>query len=489
MFTFQGSRGIYSPDEGFYVTIASEMIESDSYLIPTLHHVLWLDKPPLTMWGIAVGLKLIGTNEWGARTFHGLCFVLVTILVYLFGRSARGPTEGLLSAVIFATMVLPIAGASVVTPDMPLTLWCTALLFCFWKSVEPNARNGNLWKLGGSSALGLGFLTKGPAALLPLSAIFIFLLLHKRASVIRYFVAPWIIPGSMLFSLIGLGWYMIVANQVPGALDYFWDNQVVGRTVSDKYARNSSALGALIYIPVIIVGALPWSLFWLASLKQTWKRLLQKRAWSKSKQGSFSMFLTAWIAAPLLILCLACSRLPFYVLPLFPALAMITAQHLLRKYGENIRSINQRGFRSGAMIVLASWMLMLIGLKFTSTIYPSKKNMGMLYNAINKELPAAPYEIVSVDEHLEALGFYTGAHIERVTTKKTPYPFFILPAHLNEKIKKMKSTDDTHLFISRNEYHADKLNKKLISEKIHFKKIILPFQRYMFICYPDKLSK
>ena len=49
-FAFQGSRGIYSPDEGFYVCIAQAMVDTGDYLTPRLQYEPWLDKPPLSLW-------------------------------------------------------------------------------------------------------------------------------------------------------------------------------------------------------------------------------------------------------------------------------------------------------------------------------------------------------------------------------------------------------------------------------------------------------
>lgn len=73
-FAFQGSRGIYSPDEGYYACVAQAMRETGDYWVPRLNGVPWLDKPPLNQWGIALGLSLLGENEWGARLFHAVSF-------------------------------------------------------------------------------------------------------------------------------------------------------------------------------------------------------------------------------------------------------------------------------------------------------------------------------------------------------------------------------------------------------------------------------
>lgn len=476
-FIFQGSRGIYSPDEGYYVSIAQAMIQTGDYLIPRLHHEPWLDKPPLSQWGIAAGLKLFGQNEWGARAFHGLCFVLTVLVVFLLGKSLGGEREGFAGAAIYATMVIPFAAGNAITPDAPLALWTSVTFMCFWKSVEPGARRPTLWKMLMCAAFGVGFLTKGPAALIPSSAMFAFLVIQRRAW--RYFLTPWAVVGLALFLMFGLSWYALVAHSLPGALDYFLDNQLIGRTVSVKYARNPGLKGALIYVPVILVGALPWSYFWLGALKRNGRSLFQKRKWSELHSDPARLFLMLWIFIPLAILCMASSKLPLYALPIFPALALATAR-LLPGRTDNPWHGSPLGFSRGAMLALGLWAVILIGIKFGASVYPHEKDMRALHIAIEKHLPAGSYEIVSVVEHLEGLGFYSESAFERVTTKETPYPFFVEPLHLSEEIAEIDTADYDHLFIGRKEKRAKQVRRALQELGIQFRETALPFRYYLF---------
>ena len=228
-FAFQGSRGIFSPDEGFYVSIAQSMSETGDFLIPRLGHQPWLDKPPLSLWGIAAGMQLLGQNETGVRAFHALSFVLTVLLVFVLGRSLGGEREGLLGAVIYGTKAIPFSAANIVTPDTPLTLWTTAAFLCFWKSVKPNTRHPALWKMLLCAAVGFGFLTKGPAALVPAGAMIVFLLLKRRT--LRYLLTPWAVLGLALFGAIGLTWYAWVAKEIPGA----WDDLMKVADILEKH--------------------------------------------------------------------------------------------------------------------------------------------------------------------------------------------------------------------------------------------------------------
>jgi len=484
-FAFQGSRGIFAPDEGFYVNIAQSMLETGDFLIPRLHQQVWLDKPPLTSWGIAAGMALFGQNEWAARAFCAVCFVLTSLLVFLLGRSLSGGRAGLLATVVYATMAIPCVAANVVTPDTPLTLWTTAAFLSFWQSVKPGARHATFWKMLLCVALGLGFLTKGPAALVLAAAMLFFLVVKRRFS--AYLFTPWTLLGLILFGAIGLTWYAWVANKVPGALAYFLDNQVLGRTVSDKYSRNPGPEGALIYLPVVLLGTLPWSLFWLRSLRRGWRQLFTRPTWADVARNPTKLFLALWIVVPLLIFCAASSKLPLYLLPIFPALAIATARLVPQATSEGASGANPLGFSRRRMLALGLWIVALLGIKLLGAYWPSSRDMRALHTSIEKRLPDGPFEIISVNEHLEGLNLYDAHLLERVTTRRRPYPFFILPEHLNEEVTEAMSSDFSRVFICRGEDLEAKVRRALRRAKIPFRESTLPFERFLFVCPPGRV--
>jgi len=477
-FGFQGSRGIYAPDEGFYVSIAQSMLATRDFMVPRLHHEPWLDKPPLSMWGIAAGLRLFGQNELGARASHGLCFVLTALLLYFLGKSMYGRRAGLMGSVIYASMIIPFAAANVVTPDTPLALWTTAAMVCFWESTEPRARGVFLWKILMCAAFGLGFLTKGPAALVPGGAILLFLLLRRRLW--SYFRGPWTIPGVAVFCALGLGWYVYVGLELSGALGYMLDNQVLGRIVSAKYERNPGPVGALIYVPVIVLGTLPWSILWWPALWRGRQRVFRTETWTGLGNDPARLFLGLWIAVSLVVLCLASSKLPRYVLPIFPALALGTAR--LWQPGEaGDETRPAPGFSRWATVALTFWLAALMGMKYVAAQYPFEKDMRALYAAVEKDLPNRPYEIVAVGEHLEGLGFYGAPFVERVSTSDRPYPFFVLPESWEEEVREVATSNYDHLFICK-ETRTARLRKALLEASIPFIDRALPFQYHLFVC-------
>src|SRR5262245_53036389 len=97
-FGFQGSRSIWEPDEGFYVNVSLGMLSSGEWIVPKLNHEPFLDKPPLLYWGSALGMRLLGKNEWGARVPHAFWFCGTALLVALLGRDLLGKGQGRLAA-------------------------------------------------------------------------------------------------------------------------------------------------------------------------------------------------------------------------------------------------------------------------------------------------------------------------------------------------------------------------------------------------------
>ena len=135
-FAFQGSRGIWEPDEGYYAEPAKNMISTGDWIVPQNFLRPFIEKPPIVFWGIVGGIKLLGCNEWGVRFANGVWFLLTVFTVAGLARSIWDDRTAVLAALIYATSPLPYAACNIVTPDTPLAFWGTACLACFWKSLD-----------------------------------------------------------------------------------------------------------------------------------------------------------------------------------------------------------------------------------------------------------------------------------------------------------------------------------------------------------------
>ena len=350
---FQGSRGLWEPDEGFYANVAEGMVRTGNWWLPRLNGELFLDKPPLLYWGMALGVKLLGLNEWGMRLANAFWFVATALITGRLAQSMWRRPIGPLAAVMYAMTLAPFAAANVLTPDTVLTFCVTATYGGYWLAVSPGSRRRVLagWFLAGTAA-GLGLLAKGPAMCMFAAPLAIHLVWTHGLRVLL----KWEVQASAgLALLIGAAWYAPVCAGIPGATSYILDNQVVGRLVSGHYGRNPDTFGAFrVYLPVLVAGLLPWPVIGLFRMPQ-WLRSFRRLV---AESRSAVLLLALWVVVPLVVLMLSSSRLPLYALPLLPALVLVIA---------GVAIVPRRTVPILAFCLV--WSLALVGLKFTGSVW------------------------------------------------------------------------------------------------------------------------
>src|SRR5437016_5438835 len=179
LFTFfflLGSRSLNEPDEGRYAEIAREMVELGDWLVPHLWYEPHVEKPPMTYWTVAASMLVFGRNEWAVRLPLALAGISGVWASYLWGRALGGRRVGLWSALILQSSLLYFVMARMLTTDILLTQFIAWSVYCFWQSwrsldadapvTGQRAKTFFAWHLGGWVMRALGFLTKGPIALL-----------------------------------------------------------------------------------------------------------------------------------------------------------------------------------------------------------------------------------------------------------------------------------------------------------------------------------
>ena len=316
---------LLEPDEGRYAEIGREMAKpGGDWIIPRLNGVPHFQKPPMLYWATAISMRVFGSSEFAVRLPSALAAIGTLLLaagiaVRLFGE----PLAGRLTLAILATSPLFLFLARTLTPDMSMCFWITAAIFAFVQSC-PKAGDTSprpaYWGWLYFVSMGLGFLTKGPVAfLVPLSAgvghVIGLRIQQKRGDEISLAPRiPWLV-GLILALLIGLSWFITVAIRQPGLANYFLHDELIERFSSSHHGRSKPVW---FFIPVLLGGFLPWTVFalrWLPKIRQ-------------AAPASLGFFL-GWIAVPFVVLSLSGSKLPTYVLPLFPGLAVALSGRLL----------------------------------------------------------------------------------------------------------------------------------------------------------------
>jgi 4-amino-4-deoxy-L-arabinose transferase len=491
-FSFQGTRGLWQPDEGYYVGTAMTMLEKHSFIVPYLgEEEIFLDKPPLLYWGIIASMKMLGQNEFAVRFFHGVCYVATSLIVGLLAMQMFGSRRMMmLSSVVYGTMLVPFIAANVITPDTPLALWTAISALAFWKSITTDKPSASLWKLLLFAALGFGFLAKGPAVMIPLAGMFVFLAMRKQLKAFLW--DRWIVAGVAVFAVIGLGWYIFVGCKLEGGFAYFFDNQIWGRLVSGKYKRNHSLAGAYIYLWILIGGALPWCIIWLQKpARNKLSSYLKKEFWLNLVNEPQKLFLISWLLIPLLVLCLASSKLPLYALPLMAPIAIACA----KLWSDRIDMIAVKaGIKSvllGAARFVLVWCAFLLLIKYAVAIYPSERDARALWQEISAHIPAADYEIFTINRRADGLIFYGAKELEHITLKQEPYPTYLKTEQLLEEISEeaREGRDDVLLFLASKTETADQMCLLLSNAGIEFSRIELSRQRWLIVLEPSDYRK
>jgi 4-amino-4-deoxy-L-arabinose transferase len=476
---FQGSRGMWEPDEGFYFPPALTMLTTGDWIVPQHNLRPFLEKPPMVYWGCALGMKILGINEWGARLANALWYLLTVLSVGLLGWSLFDRRTGYLAALIYAITPVPLVAANVVTPDTPLTFWVTASMACFWKAVESDAsRKVRFWKIVLGICLGFGVLSKGPAMILFLAPMGLYLFHSKRT---LSFFFKWDFPPALaLFILIAGFWYWRLSRYVPGALSYALDNQVIGRLVTAKYERNPEFYKPfVIYLPALIFGSLPWSAAWYPRIRENWEWFKGWPSRLKAREESPDLFLTLWILLPLMVFFVASSRLFLYVLPLFPPLSIITARCWLAWKPAWFSP----PYTARRLAPLAAWSAILLVVKGGMAFYPTPENTRQVWEGVKDYLPEGRNTIIVVNGRMNGLSFYSRGNVEAVTTRSDPYPTFSMPERIEEELHEMTKSSDSHTFIVRSRDYPN-ISGLLRQASQTFTEYPGPFDTHVLVCTP-----
>ncbi len=409
-FAFQGSRHVWDPDEGRYTAVALNMIRSGDWIVPRLHDERpHFTKPPLTYWALGASMKALGKNEWAARTPIALAFLGTLLLLFLLGRSFL-PGSPWLPPLVYATSLLPFAAADLVTTDTLLTFFETLAVLAFLKGEE--GKKERPYRLLFWASLGLAFLTKGPPGMIPLLPVSVYLLAEKG---LRGWFGLFHPLGLLLFALLGLGWFALVISRTPGLLNYLLEKEFLGRIFSNIHHRNSQWYKAfVIYLPTLLLGALPWAWFYREPLKRT-GAIFKVSFWKeKARKDPLGFFCLLWFLLPLPIFFLARSRLPLYLLPLFVPLSLLIAGQVRPRLDLS------PSWRKWVIL----WVLLLLAGKGAWALIPYPKDPVPLAASLQKIHPGPIKEVVFLETKPSyGLTFYLGAEVERVDFQAPPLPF------------------------------------------------------------------
>jgi 4-amino-4-deoxy-L-arabinose transferase-like glycosyltransferase len=328
---------LLDPDEGRNAEVAREMAQTNDYLVPHLDGLPYLDKPVAYFAAAAALMELLGPTETAARLPAYAATLATIALLVAFARRRWGTDAGWLAGIAYATMVLPLVYARTAIFDSTLTLCTTAAILWFFEERPILA-----W-----AAMGAGVLTKGPIAVaIPL----LVLIPHTLATGTRLRrLVPWRAVGG--FALVVLPWFLAVSIRIPEFPYYVLVRETLLRVATGSFHRTAPFW---YYLPIVPVAAFPWIVPALRGALG-WQAVWGTRSAPEAREP---LLFASWVIVPLVFFTLNQSKLPQYVLPLMPAIALAATRNIVvRADGAAWRVYTAIAVVAGsALVALTRWL-------------------------------------------------------------------------------------------------------------------------------------
>ncbi|HHT9132441.1 MAG TPA: ArnT family glycosyltransferase, partial [Candidatus Tripitaka californicus] len=311
-----GSTGLWEKHEALYAEVAREMLVDGHWIIPHLDGTVYIEKPPLYFWMVALCSIPVGdVNEFTARLPAALCAMGTVMVTFLLGRKLFNARVAFMGALILATCLLFMVYGRSVRQDTTFTFFISSALLAFYSGYTSDRKTFcflSFWFL-----TALAVLTKGLFALfLVVSPIILYLFWNNDLKIL---IERRFLFGGSAFVLTITAWLLPAYVWDEG--DYIRQFILVnsGLSYALPLAESKHHHNVLRYVVgYFFYGMMPWSIFLIAFSY----RFFSKRLWRENRQ---LLFPAAWLFVMFLIFFLMGQKRSTYLLPLYPPAALLIA--------------------------------------------------------------------------------------------------------------------------------------------------------------------
>lgn len=400
---FLGTRNLSAPDELRYSEIPREMIVHHDYLIPKINGVKYFEKPPLFYWMQVADIKAFGLNEWSLRLATALMGLFGVLATYIFSRRIYDRKTAWIAALILSSMALYFSMAHIITLDMTVSVFITITLYCFYLATKATLKNTRYYMWAAFVAAAGAMMTKGLIGLIfPAAIAGLWFLTFQRWRLLKHMH---LISSLLIFTLLAAPWHILAQSKAPEFLNFYFIEQQFLRFATQSAHRYHSPL---FYVPVILLGTLPWICF----LPQALSALKQLR-WKNRLQYETEIFLIIWFLFITLFFSVSNSKLVPYVLPALPPLAILIA-----RYFSSLSNLT-KGLRRGYIGLSATYLLSAAVITFfqLTDYYPMPVNMTYVSAACLTMALAGFYGLKNKTNLIKAvIGIYLASNLMLITT-------------------------------------------------------------------------
>ncbi|WP_374516782.1 glycosyltransferase family 39 protein [Undibacterium squillarum] len=346
-FYMLGARVLVPTDEGRYAEMAREMLATGDWITLRLNGIKYFEKPPLQNWMNALTFAVFGLGEWQARLWTGLTALLGIVSVGFTAAKLYDRRTGWIAALMLATGFYWAGMGHVNSLDMGISGFfavslCALILGQRDGVAASEQRNYMLlcW-----AAMALATLSKGLIGIvLPGAVLTLYTIITRDW---RMWLRLHLGKGILLFLAITAPWFILIALRNPEHPHFFFIHEHFDRFTSGVHKRGGPWY---YFIPLMVLGILPWLGYLFSSVAAGWKK----------ETSRFQPLLMAWIWAIFFFVFFSVSgsKLPGYIVPIFPALALIGARQAAQG-GEvwQKMSLVTAGLLGVALIAGVQWKL------------------------------------------------------------------------------------------------------------------------------------
>jgi 4-amino-4-deoxy-L-arabinose transferase-like glycosyltransferase len=310
--------------------VARTMLATGDWVTPRLDGVIYLEKPPLYFWPIAVSFKIFGVHDWAARIPFALSVMALAWLTAAMGVWAFGKRAGFYAGLCVATCIGLFLFTRILIPDVMLTFTVALAVWAFLRALDEEERHPRLWSGVLAASLGTGLLIKSLVGVLfPLAAGVIYLFLTHQLFTARTWKRLHPFSGALIALLIAAPWHILAALRNPpifyfglhsgpgqyhGFLWFFFINEQLLRFLNLRYPRDYDTVPRLYFWLFHFLWLFPWSVYFPAIAKLSFKPL--------DRAGKMRLLALCW-AGFLLVFFTFSTTQEYYSMPCYPALALL----------------------------------------------------------------------------------------------------------------------------------------------------------------------
>ena len=325
-YAFLGSYALNDNNEGLYAGIPLWMVQTGNYVLPRLNGLIYIEKPPMLYWLVALNFNIFGINEWTARLVPASSGFLLGLILFWFLRRENRKADSIPFLLVWSSCIGVIVFSRMLFFDMLFTLFFGALLVSLY--LFKKNREKRIWLYFAYTMAALSTLTKGLLGIaLPGLTMFVFVYCEQAIHPWYSFKRLWASIKEMFsyFSLIGmitffaiaLPWHILAAQQDPDFWYFYFVNEHFLRFLGTRQPEDYYD-GPVYYYVVRLFGYMaPWVIFLPAFIWRDKKRVTEKA------DSSLERFCWCWFLSVLIFFSISKAKANYYIIAGMPALIML----------------------------------------------------------------------------------------------------------------------------------------------------------------------